>query len=135
MESVNINHLAVVVAAISTFVLGGLWFSPILFGKAWMAENNFTDEDLKKGNMARIFGLSLIWALIMAYNLAFFLGDPSIDVKMGALYGFLTGFGWVAMAIFTIGLFERKSWRYMLINAGYMIVSFTIMGVILGAWK
>ncbi|MCB0611038.1 MAG: DUF1761 domain-containing protein [Lewinellaceae bacterium] len=135
MESGNLNHLAVIAAALSTFVLGALWFSPILFGKAWMVENNLTEEDLKKGSMAKILGLALIFALVMAYNLGFFLADPSVDFKMGALYGFLTGFGWVAMAIFTIGLFERKTWRYMLINAGYMIVSFTVMGMILGAWK
>jgi hypothetical protein len=71
----------------------------------------------------------------MSYNLAFFLGDPKIDAGMGALYGFLTGFGWVAMGIFILGLFERKNWKYMLINGMYMIVSFTIMGFILGAWR
>ncbi len=71
----------------------------------------------------------------MAYNLAFFVGRPDISTVMGSVYGFLTGFGWVAMGIFVLGLFERKTWRYMFINAGYMIVSFTIMGAILGAWK
>lgn len=131
----EVNHLAAVVAALSTFLIGGLWFSPILFGKAWQKENNLSDEDLKKGNTAKILGLSFIFSLLMSYNLAFFLGDPSIDISMGTFYGFLTGFGWVAMAIFIIGQFERKTWRYMLINGGYMIIAFTIMGAIIGAWK
>ena len=135
MENASINHFAVIVAALSTFMLGGLWFSPILFGKAWQKENNLSDEQLKEGNMAKILGLSFIFSLIMAYNLGFFLNDPSIDIGMGALYGFLTGFGWVAMALLIIGQFERKTWRYMLINGGYMTVAFTIMGLILGAWK
>ena len=43
MESVQINHLAVLVAALSTFLLGGLWWSPVLFEKAWKQENQFTD--------------------------------------------------------------------------------------------
>lgn len=135
METININHWAVIVAAVSTFILGGLWWSPLMFEKAWKRENNFTDEFLKKGNMPKIFGLSFIFTLIMSYNLAFFLNDTKIDAGMGALYGFLTGFGWVAMAIFVLGMFERKSWTLMLINGVYMIVSFTIMGLIIGAWK
>ena len=85
--------------------------------------------------MAKIFGLSFVFLLVMSYNLAFFVGAPEIKAGMGAMYGFLTGFGWVAMGIFVLGLFERKTWRYMFINAGYMVVSFTMMGAILGAWK
>ncbi len=135
MENIHINHFAVITAAVSTFLLGGIWWSPIMFQKAWKEECNFTDEFLKKSNMDKIFGLSFVFSLVMAYNLAFFVGSPDINAAMGALYGFFTGFGWVAMGIFIIGLFERKTWRYMLINAGYMIVSFTIMGTILGAWK
>ncbi|HNR05945.1 MAG TPA: DUF1761 domain-containing protein [Saprospiraceae bacterium] len=135
MEPIQINHLAVLVAALSTFLLGGLWWSPVLFEKAWKEENRFTDEMLRQGNMAKIFGLAFVFSLIMSYNLAYFLGDPGIKAGTGALYGFFTGFGWVSMAIFIIGLFERKSWRYMLINGGYMVVAFTIMGLILGAWK
>jgi hypothetical protein len=135
MENMSINHLAVIAAAISTFLLGGLWYSPILFAKAWQEENHLTDEQLKNSNKGKIFALSFLFSLIMSYNLAFFLGDPSIDLKMGALYGFLTGFGWVAMGIFIIGMFELKTWRYLWINGGYFILAFTIMGAILGIWK
>lgn len=131
----SVNWIAVIVAAILNFILGGLWYSPALFGKAWQAENKLSDEDLKKGNTAKIFGFSFFWSLIMAANLGLFLAGPDTDPGWGLTAGFLTGFGWVAMAIFTIGLFERKSTRYMLINAGYMIVSFTIMGLIIGVWR
>lgn len=131
----TINHLAVWVAALSTFLLGGLWFSPILFGKAWQTENQLSDADLKTANTGKIMGLSFLFALIMSYNLAFFLNDPSIDGGMGTMYGFFTGFGWIAMAIFIIGQFEHKSTRYMLINAGYMTIALTLMGLITGLWK
>ena len=90
---------------------------------------------MKNGNPAKIFGLSFVFSVLMAYNLGFFLADPSVNAGAGALYGFLTGFGWVMMGIFIIGLFERKSWTYMLVNGGYMTIAFTIMGLILGAWK
>jgi hypothetical protein len=62
----HLNWLAVVAAAVSTFVIGGLWYSPALFGRAWMSANNFTQEDLSKSNMAKIFGLSFIFALLMS---------------------------------------------------------------------
>jgi hypothetical protein len=68
-------------------------------------------------------------------NLAAFLADPKTTAIWGATAGFLAGFGWVTLGIATIALFERRSWKYVLINSGYMIVSFTIMGLILGAWR
>lgn len=135
MDISTINWLAVIAAALSTFLLGGVWYSPALFGNAWMRENGFTEEQLKKRNMARIFGFSFVWGLIMSVNLAMFLNDPATDLSWGASAGFLAGFGWVAMAIFVLGLFEGRSTRLMLINAGYFIVSFVIMGLILGAWR
>ena len=60
----EINYVAVLVAAVGSFLLGGLWYSPALFGKAWQREAGLSDEQLKSGNMGRIFGLSLILAFI-----------------------------------------------------------------------
>lgn len=134
MEAPAINHLAVIVAALSSFVLGGLWYGP-LFGTAWMRENNLTPEDLTRGSPAKIYGLAFVWTLVMAYNLGFFLGDPSIGLTQGLMYGFLTGFGWIAMGVFVIGLFERKSWKLMAINGAFMTVALAIMGTIIGAWR
>ncbi|MEO8763624.1 MAG: DUF1761 domain-containing protein [Ginsengibacter sp.] len=134
MNISTINWMAVVAAAVSTFLLGGLWYSPVLFGKIWAKETGLQEEELKAG-MGKVFGFSLLWSLIMSFNLAMFLNDKNTTASWGAIAGLLAGFGWVAMAIFIIGLFERKSLRYMLINAGYMILSFIIMGIILGAWR
>jgi len=131
----HLNWLAVLAAAVSTFVIGGLWYSPVLFGRAWMSVNNLSEADLAKSNMAKIFSLSFVFALIMAANLAAFLAEPKTTAVWGATAGFLAGFGWVALGIATIALFERRSWKYVLINGGYMTVSFVIMGLILGAWR
>jgi hypothetical protein len=132
MEQMNI--WAVLVAALSTFLIGGLWYSPAVFGKAWMRENNLTEEGLKNSNTVKIFGIAFILAIIAAINLAMFMG-PEDKPEMGALWGFLAGFGWVATFVGTHYLFERKSFTLFLINAGYSVVSLTIMGVILAAWK
>lgn len=128
-----VNWLAIVVSALSTFLIGGLWYSPAVFGKAWMKENGFTEESMKGSNMVKIFGLTFILALIASVNLAMFLG-PDVNVGLGAFYGFLAGFGWVATFVGTHYLFERKSFKLFLINAGYSTVSLTVMGVIIGAW-
>lgn len=130
----TLNYLAIIVSALSTFLLGGLWYSPALFGTAWMKENGFKEEDMKGANMIKIFGLSFILALIAAVNLKMFMG-PEDRVPMGALWGFLAGFGWVATFVGMHYLFERKSFKLFLINAGYSIVALTIMGVILVAWQ
>lgn len=135
MDISTLNWLAVTAAALSAFILGGLWYSPAMFGKVWQRENQLSDEKLKQGSMGRVFGFAFVWAFVMAFNLGIFLNTPFTDMWWGLVAGLLAGVGWVAMAIFIIGLFERKSTIYMLINAGYMIVSFAIMGLIIGGWR
>ena len=91
----GINWLAIAVAALSSFVLGGLWYSPLLFGKAWMRATGHTQESLKGGNMGLIFGLSFVLALIAAAVFALFLGPrPAFGFATGA--GVAAGLGWIA---------------------------------------
>lgn len=127
----SVNWLAVVVAALSAFVLGALWYGP-LFGEAWMEENDFTEDDLTADNMTVIYGTAFVLEFIIAVNLAFFVGDAAI--REGALYGFLVGFGWIAMAMGVNALFSRSTVRLWLIDSFYFVVSLTLMGVILAAW-
>ena len=135
MDFSTINYFAVLAAAVSTFVLGGLWYSPLLFGKPWMRANNFSDADVQTFSKARMFGWSIVFSLVMAINLAMFLGGPGTNATWGMTAGVLTGLGWVAMAIAIIGVFENKSWAYIAINGGYMTIAFAIMGLIIGAWR
>jgi uncharacterized protein DUF1761 len=135
MDMSTVNWLAILVAGISSFVVGGIWYSPGLFGKAWMKDNNFTEESIKKGNKGKIFGFTFIFSLVMAANLGMFLNDPAkIDLSMGALYGFLAGV-WTFCAIAIHSLFELKPWRLILINGFYSVVSLTLMGAIIGVWR
>ena len=135
MDISTINYFAVLAAAVSTFALGGLWYSPLLFGKPWMRANNFSDADVQTFSKARMFGWSIVCSLVMAINLAMFLGGPGTNATWGMTAGVLTGLGWVAMAIAIIGVFENKSWAYIAINGGYMTIAFAIMGLIIGAWR
>ncbi|MET0785371.1 MAG: DUF1761 domain-containing protein [Paenisporosarcina sp.] len=128
----SIHYVAVFVAALSAFVIGGLWYS-VLFAKAWMIENGFNEEKLKSGNMAIIFGGSFIFSFIISFVLALILGSES-EAMDGATTGFLVGLLWVATAMGITYLFERKSLKLFFINAGYHIITFTIIGLILGMW-
>ncbi|SMO90514.1 DUF1761 domain-containing protein [Fodinibius sediminis] len=138
MDLSNINFFAVVTATLSTFAVGWLWYGP-LFGQLWMKTVGLTEAELAEANMLKIFGLAFIFELIMAVNLAIFLTGSSEAAEqmtggLGAFYGFLTGFGWVFFALAVTGLFERRSWKYILINGGYWCVGFTLMGLIIGSW-
>ncbi len=128
----TINWLAIFVAALSSFLLGGLWYSKILFGNAWMKACGFSEDELQQG-MGRVFGISFLLALFAAFNLAMFIG-PKADTAFGAMAGFMAGIGWVATMIGIHYLFERKTLSHFFINAGYSTVALTIMGAILGAW-
>ncbi len=129
----NINYLAVLVAALSAFLIGGLWYGP-LFGKAWQKEIALSDEEIKKSNPAIIFGGSFILTFISAFNLAFFLG-PKSGLVLGLISGAMTGLFFVTAFLGVIYLFERKSIKLFFINGGYIFVTFSIMGLIIGVWK
>lgn len=135
MEAMNLNWMAIVAAALANFVIGGLWYSPALFGKVWMRANGFSDADLKKGSPAVIFGLSFVFCLIMAANLAAFVSGPETTLSFAILAGIAAGLGWAALGLCVVALFERRPASYMLVNGGYLTVSFAVMGAILGAWR
>jgi len=140
----SINWWAILVAGISAFVLGGIWYSPALFGKAWMNENKMTVDDVKKGNAAKIYGWAFILSLIMAANLGMYLADsPSTcpagcgqktDISWGVTAGFLSGL-WPFCGLAIVSLFEHKSARYIFINGGYLLAALTLMGAIIGMWR
>lgn len=135
MENLHINHFAVITCAVANLALGALRYSPLLFYNAWKKENNLSEEQLKKINPAKTYGLTLIFSLIMSYNMAFFLGDDKTDWVWGATAGFLAGFGWAALIFAVIALFEMRSWKYIVINGGYIVIYFTLMGFIIGIWR
>ncbi len=131
----NVNHLAVFVCALMSLVIGAVWWSPLLFSKAWQKETGLSDDELAKANPAKNFGLSFLLAYVISYNLAFFLSDSATDWKWGLTAGLLAGVGWAVTSYIIISLFEMRSLKHMLINCGYLTVYFAVVGLILGAWR
>jgi hypothetical protein len=106
-----------------------------LFGKVWLKANGFTEAQARGFNKARAFGGAFVLALIMSANLAMFLAGPATRLWWGIAAGALAGIGWVATSLAVVALFENRSWSYIFVNAGYLIVVFILMGAILGAWR
>jgi hypothetical protein len=127
----EVNYLAVALAALSAFLLGGLWYSA-LFAKPWMALTGQSEEELRSGNPAIVFGGAFLLNLIAAYVFAVFIHGIT-DIKTGALYGLAAGLGWVATALGVTYLFERRPLGLWLINGGYQILQFTLFGAIIAA--
>lgn len=135
MENFYINHIAVFVCAFLSLVIGSLWWSPLLFQKVWQREAGISDEQMAGFNPAKTFGLTFVLALLISYNLAFFLSAPGTTWQWGLAAGLLAGVGWVVTQFIIIALFEQRSWKYMTVNCGYVTVYFAVIGLILGVWR
>jgi hypothetical protein len=130
----EVNLLAVLAAAISSFVIGGLWYSKAMFLKAWQRGSGLTDDQLQKGHPGKIFGGAFLLSLVASYTFAMFLG-PDLPVGEATFYGFIAGLCWVAASFGINYLFEHKTFTLFLVNGGYHTVQFTVIGLVLGLWN
>ena len=159
----EINFLALFIAALSTLVVGFVWYNPKVFGTIWMKESGMTEEKMQGRNMLLVFGLSLVYAFFISLSLQMLTvhqtgalgmvgGDPSTakpsyvafmadygmafrTFKHGALHGFLTGIFLALPIVGTNALFEKRSFKYTFVTGGFWIVCFMIMGGIICAWQ
>ncbi len=129
----SINYWAVLVAAVASFIVGGLWYSPAMFHRSWMHAAGLNEAQLQNASMGMIFGVAFLLMLVAAFVLAMFLG-PTADLAFGVTAGLMVGIAWVATAFGVVYLFERRPLRLFWINAGYQAVVYALMGAILGAW-
>lgn len=127
----DVNIWAVFAAAASSFLLGGLWYSPILFLNPWNAAMGRTEKD--NGHPAKVFGLSFAFALVAAYIFALLLGpNPVLSESVRA--GLLVGVGFVGMSFGINYQFANRPLSALLIDGGYHTGQFLLFGLILGAW-
>jgi hypothetical protein len=127
----EVNWIAVGLCAVSSLVLGAIWYSPALFARQWQTAAGLSEEQADSGNMGLIFGLAFLLSLVAAAVFAMFLGT---EMSLGAATaaGFAAGLCWVAASYGINYLFERRPMRLWLINGGYHTLQFTLFGLILG---
>ena len=157
------NFYAILAATLVSLVVGFVWYNPKVFGTIWMRETGMTEEKAQQGNMAKIFGLTIVYSFLISFMLsgmvihqigalgmiggeaenalpsyAAFMtdyGNAFRSFQHGALHGFMVGILFVLPITAINGLFEHKSWKFILVTAGYWIVTLTIMGAIICGWK
>ena len=129
----HINYWAALVAAASAFLLGGLWYSPALFGAIWKREAGVSRDQPKAGHGPIVFAVSFLFSLIAAAVFALFLGsEPPLGNAVRD--GFTIGACWVATSFGINYQFANRTFKLFLIDAGYHVAQFTLYGVILGLW-
>ena len=157
----EMNYLAILVAAASSFVVGFIWYNPKVFGTIWMNEIGMTEEKARQANMAKVFGLSFVFAFMLAFMLPTIVihqigaaqlaggnaNDPALiaflevhgdmfrTFQHGALHGFFAALFFVLPVLAINGLYEQKSLNYIFVTSGYWMVTLTIMGAIICGWK
>ena len=128
----HVNVIAVIVAALSSFLLGGLWYSKLLFGPTWQREAGDTRK--AHAHPAKVFGLSFLFALVAAFVYAWLIPLDSTPTT-ALVQGLLVGVGLVAASFGINYQFANRSAVMWLIDGGYHSVQFAIYGLILGLWR
>lgn len=131
MDIFAVNWLAVVLAALAGFVVGGIWYGPVM-GKKWMGAVGLSEEQIKQGNMGMIYGgafaFSLLASWTLAHTFATYAADLSVMVKVLTAFGVALGF--LVPAIGTNYLFSQKSKTLFLIDASYWMLFYIAMGLV-----
>lgn len=137
MPQVHINYLAVVVAAVVGFAIGGLWYSPLLFAKQWVKAHGYTEEQVKEmqKGAGKAYAISIACQLLIALAIAVLVSYLHLYVCVkGLKLGFLI---WAGFA-FPLGLmatmFTDKRIAVFWIDTGYQLVYLLIMGSIIAVW-
>lgn len=130
----SINWLAVLVAALASFIIGALWYGP-LFGKKWMELNGFTKENIQEGalSMPVIMVVNYVATALAALAIAMFIGAEA-DASFGIFAGIMIAIFWIGTSRLNDVLYEKKPMGLFWINLGYNLVIYAIMGGVLGAW-
>jgi hypothetical protein len=128
-----VNWYAVLTATVIVFILGGLWYAPHFFGRPGIIAANAE----MFGGPARRMDLIIVVAFIMIWTQASLLAailGPNSDVSLGIKVGLMVGLFFVSTALAFHYVFERRPFWHLLINGGFQLVSFAIMGAIVGGW-
>lgn len=135
MISTQLNYLAIFITAALAMVIGALWFSELLFGKLWMVLVGKKMEDLQKSsNIGYVvaFGGALLSAFVMGHFIKYANATTWDAGLRTAVWAWL---GFTLTSIVTNYMFAGRSWKLALIDAGYFLVTFSIMGMILAVWR
>ena len=138
IPSVDINYWAILVASIVSMAIGFLWYSPLLFGNAWLKVSGINTKEIEKQKekgMGKKFFASFVSTLIMTYVLALFLKYMGVTlISEGLFIGFLIWLGFTATISLGPVLWQGKPVKIFLINTSHELVCLLVMSLILTLW-
>ncbi|MEO8295698.1 MAG: DUF1761 domain-containing protein [Gemmatimonadota bacterium] len=129
--------LPVVVAALAAWLIGAVWYSPLLFAKAWVKAHGYTDEKIAamRANAGKTYAGSFVAFLLMAGVLSIFLHHLGVDDPMDGIgWSFHAWLGFALPLGFIAWIYSDKAIATFLIDTGYQLTYLVVMGAILGAW-
>lgn len=118
--------------ALSVFVIGGLWYSKLLFGARWCVYAGI-DMDKPQGHPARVFGVSLLLSALAAFGFVFLFGEPA-SLHLSLHNGLMVGFFFVFTSFGINYQFANRPWPMLFIDGGYHLLQFAAYGLIVGLW-
>lgn len=138
LPNIDLNLLAVVVAAVAAMALGALWYSPIMFGNVWVKLSGMTKKDMKKAKdkrMGKLYFANFIGVLIMSYVLAFLIYSAGVtSMADGFKIALLVWVGFVVPLLLGGVLWEGKPMKLYYLNVSYQLISIVLMSIIITAW-
>jgi hypothetical protein len=136
MTKLDINYIAVFISAITSMVLGAIWYAKPVFGKMWMTLIGRSEEELKQSSMGKTYVIAFITSLLTAYVLAYLiLLTASISTNAALILALWIWLGFVATTTLNDVLYAQKPFKLFLINNGYILVSLLVMAAILANWS
>jgi len=141
----QLNFLALALATLMPMVVGFIYYHPKIAGTIWMQANGFTAESLGKGPKPVLFVAALLLSFLLARFVAYNVTGPGQDLdpsghsyvtfQHGLFHGVELGLLVVAPVLGTMGIFEKKSLKWFIVNAGYWLITLCLMAGILSAWR
>jgi hypothetical protein len=136
MPEVTVNYLVVLVSAIVSMIIGSIWYSPAVFGKQWMRLVGKTQEDIQKMNKGPVYGGMFLLALVLAYVMSHIIDfAQATTISRGLKTGFWTWLGFVATTKGAEYLFLGKPRTLYMIDVGYHLVEFLVIGALIAVWQ
>lgn len=137
MPHVHINYLAVVVAAVAAFAVGGIWYSPLLFANQWVKAHGYSEEQVKamQKNAGKAYGVSLVCQWLIAMAIAVLVGYLHLEhLSQGLKLGLLVWVGFALPLGLMATMFTEKRITVFYIDTGYQLVYLLIISTIITAW-
>jgi hypothetical protein len=132
----QLNLIAVIVSTVIYFILGSLWYSPVLFSKSWMELQKIEPDNMNKGKLPVMLSVTLVLNLIICIAIGFLVVKTGVNTFLGGIkLGLLCGIAFVCTTLGVTFLFENRPFKLFAIDAGYHVTGILIASIILAVWK